>query len=108
MINKFNYYLKNINTIQLGNSLFLLGVLFLPSALPISGLFLLPALLISLINKNHHILNDKSNYYLFLAIGLILRNKPIEGSCGGVMTSEDGTCSICGKTEMNSCTRTDS
>jgi len=43
-----------------------------------------------------------------LAIGLILRNKPIEGSCGGVMTSEDGTCSICGKTEMNSCTRTDS
>jgi len=43
-----------------------------------------------------------------LAIGLILRNKPIEGSCGGIMTSEDGTCSICGKTEMNSCTRTDS
>ena len=43
-----------------------------------------------------------------LAIGLILRNKPIAGSCGGVMTSEDGTCSICGKTEMNSCTRTDS
>ena len=43
-----------------------------------------------------------------LAIGLILRSKPIEGSCGGVMTSEDGTCSICGKTEMNSCTRTDS
>jgi len=39
---------------------------------------------------------------------LILRNKPIEGSCGGVMTSEDGTCSICGKTEMNSCTKTDS
>jgi len=43
-----------------------------------------------------------------LAIGLILRNKPIEGSCGGIMASEDGTCSICGKTEMNSCTRTDS
>ena len=43
-----------------------------------------------------------------LAIGLILRNKPIEGSCGGVMTSEDGTCSTCGKTEMNNCTKTDS
>ena len=43
-----------------------------------------------------------------LAIGLILRNKPIAGSCGGVMTSEDGTCSICGKTEMNTCTKTDS
>jgi hypothetical protein len=43
-----------------------------------------------------------------LAIGLILKNKPIEGSCGGVMTSEDGSCSICGKTEMNACTKTDS
>ena len=43
-----------------------------------------------------------------LAIGLILRNKPIEGACGGVMTSDDGTCSICGKTELNSCTSTDS
>ena len=43
-----------------------------------------------------------------LAIGLIIRNKPIEGSCGGVVTSEDGTCSICGKTEINSCTKTDS
>ena len=43
-----------------------------------------------------------------LAIGLILRNKPIEGSCGGVMTSENGTCSICGKTEINTCTKTDS
>jgi hypothetical protein len=43
-----------------------------------------------------------------LAIGLILRNKPIEGSCGGVMTSDDGTCSICGKTEVNTCTKTDS
>ena len=43
-----------------------------------------------------------------LAIGLIIRNKPIEGSCGGVMTTEDGTCSICGKTEINSCTKTDS
>ncbi len=43
-----------------------------------------------------------------ISIVLIIRNKPIEGSCGGVMTSEDGTCSICGKTEINSCTKTDS
>ena len=43
-----------------------------------------------------------------LAIGLILRNKPIKGSCGGVMTSDDGVCTICGKTEINSCSKTDS
>ena len=43
-----------------------------------------------------------------LAIGLIVRSKPISGSCGGVMTTEDGRCTICGKTESNNCTRTDS
>ena len=43
-----------------------------------------------------------------LSVGLIIRKKPIAGSCGGVMTSEDGTCSVCGKTEMNACTKTDS
>ncbi len=43
-----------------------------------------------------------------LAIGLIVRSKPITGSCGGVMTTEDGTCTICGKTESNNCIRTDS
>ena len=43
-----------------------------------------------------------------LSVGLIMRKKPIAGSCGGVMTSEDGTCTICGRTESNNCTRTDS
>ena len=72
MINKINYYFYKENILEGGNILFLLGVLFLPSALPISGLFLLPALFISFIKKNNHILNDKSNYSLFIAIGLIL------------------------------------
>ena len=72
MINIINFYFKKRNIIEVGNSLFLLGILFLPSALPISGLLLLPALFISLIKKNNHIVNDKGNYSLFLAIGLIL------------------------------------
>ena len=72
MINKINYYFNKENILEVGNILFLLGVLFLPSALPISGLLLLPALFISFIKKNNHILNDKSNYPLFVAIGLIL------------------------------------
>ena len=72
MINKIFYYFNSKNILEIGNQLFLLGVLFLPSALPISGLLLLPALLISLIKKYNYFLNDKSNYYLFVAIGLIL------------------------------------
>ena len=72
MNNIINFYFKKRNIIEVGNSLFLLGILFLPSALPISGLLLLPALFISLIKKNNHIVNDKGNYSLFLAIGLIL------------------------------------
>ena len=43
-----------------------------------------------------------------LSIGLILRNKPISGSCGGIMNSVDGKCNICGKTELESCAKTDS
>ena len=43
-----------------------------------------------------------------LSIGLILRNKPISGSCGGIMNSDDGKCNICGKTELESCAKTDS
>jgi hypothetical protein len=38
-----------------------------------------------------------------LAIGLIMRNKPITGSCGGVMNSDTGQCDICGKTDISSC-----
>ena len=72
MIDKITYYLDKKNILETGNIIFLLGVLFLPSALPISALFLLSALIISLIKKNNHILNDKSNYPLFIAIGLIL------------------------------------
>ena len=72
MVDKITYYLDKKNILEVGNIIFLLGVLFLPSALPISGLFLLPALVISLIKKNDHILNDKSNYPIFVAIGLIL------------------------------------
>ena len=72
MTNKIKYYFNKKNILVLGNRLFLLGVLFLPSALPISGLLLLPALCISFIKENNQILNDKSNYYLFVVIGLIL------------------------------------
>ncbi|MBL88435.1 MAG: hypothetical protein CMD80_02995 [Gammaproteobacteria bacterium] len=39
-----------------------------------------------------------------LAIGLILRNQPIKGSCGGIANLNDGsTCEICGRSDTSNC-----
>ena len=32
-----------------------------------------------------------------MSIGLILRNKPLQPSCGGVYLSKGDTCEVCGK-----------
>ena len=57
---------------NLGNKLFLVGVFFLPSALPIGALLLLISLLISFKNNESFSLKDKWNFPLFISIGLIL------------------------------------
>tara|TARA_E500000075_G_C6948161_1_gene298140 strand:- start:950 stop:1126 length:177 start_codon:yes stop_codon:yes gene_type:complete len=39
-----------------------------------------------------------------LAIGLILKNQPIKGSCGGMANLDEGSeCQICGRTDHQSC-----
>ena len=39
-----------------------------------------------------------------LAIGLIFKNQPIKGSCGGMANLDDGsTCEICGRSDPQSC-----
>jgi hypothetical protein len=39
-----------------------------------------------------------------IAIGVILKNKPISGSCGGMANLEDGApCKICGRTTIGDC-----
>ena len=60
------------DTLDFGQKLFLLGIFFLPSALPIGAFFLLWALIISFIHNKEKILNCKFNYPVFLSIFLIL------------------------------------
>jgi hypothetical protein len=42
--------------------------------------------------------------FVGLALGLILRNQPIKGSCGGMANLEEGSpCQICGRTDPSNC-----
>ena len=61
-----------LRDLNLGNFLFYLGFIFLPSALPIGGLFLLIALIISISKTKFLIFKDKCNYPLFICSGLLI------------------------------------
>ena len=42
--------------------------------------------------------------FVGIAIGVIIKNKPISGSCGGMANLEDGAaCQICGRTTIGDC-----
>ena len=42
--------------------------------------------------------------FIGIAIGVLLKNKPISGSCGGMANLEDGApCKICGRTTIGDC-----
>ena len=60
-----------VQKITLGNKLFLAGIFFLPSALPIAAFFLIISLIISFSKRKYFIFKDKWNYPLFLSIGII-------------------------------------
>ena len=72
--NKLVTFLSFTNYLDLGNKLFLLGVFFLPSALPIGGFLLLISLIISFTFKKEEIFKDKLNYPIFISIFLIFFN----------------------------------
>ena len=63
---------KQLNILETGERLFLLGIFFLPFAFPIGAFFLLISLIFSLIKNYKQILKDKWNYPLFISLGIIL------------------------------------
>ena len=71
IINKFD--LKNTisNDLNLGNILFLIGIFFLPSALPIGGIFLLSSIFIAFRKNNENLINNKWNFIFFISTLLI-------------------------------------
>ena len=39
-----------------------------------------------------------------ISVGVILKNKPLEGSCGGMANLDEGaSCHICGRTNTGGC-----
>ena len=60
--------------LDFGEKLFLLGILFLPSALPIGIFFMLNSLIIAFIIKKQSIFSCKSNYLISLSILIMIIN----------------------------------
>jgi len=63
---------KQENNLDTGEIFFLLGIFFLPFALPVGGFFLLISLIISYFKNYKQILKDKWNYPLLICLGIIL------------------------------------
>ena len=42
--------------------------------------------------------------FIGISIGLIIKNQPIKGSCGGMANLEEGAeCQICGRSDPTAC-----
>ena len=42
--------------------------------------------------------------FVFIALSLIIKNKPVQGSCGGLANiTDDGKCGYCGKPVNEGC-----
>ena len=73
MLNKISSGPRTFNHSKIGNNLFLIGIFFLPSALPIGGFFLLISLFISFINNKENLFQNSWNtLFLISIIGIIL------------------------------------
>lgn len=67
-----NTFLKLNKNLELGNKFFLIGVFFLPSAIPIGVIFLLISIVISFRNQNYSFIKDIWDKFFLVCIILIL------------------------------------
>ena len=72
LINKFDFKNIIINDLYLGEKLFLIGIFFLPSALPIGGVFLLSSIFIAFRKNNENLIKNKWNFLFLISTLLIL------------------------------------
>ena len=72
MLIKFKSFIQIKDYGELGQKFFYIGIFFLPSAIFISGLFLITSIFISLRSKNIELLRDKWNYPLYIALLLVI------------------------------------
>ena len=72
IINKFDLKSINSNELYLGEKLFLLGVFFLPSALPIGVVLLLSSIFIAFRKNNENLIKNKWNFIFLVSTLLIL------------------------------------
>ena len=73
LISKFDLKSYFKNYLYLGDQLFLIGTFFLPSALPIGGIFLLSSIFIAFSKNNENLIKNKWNYiFLFSTLLMLL------------------------------------
>ena len=72
LINKFDLKSKISNDLFLGEKFFLIGIFFLPSALPIGGFFLLSSIFIAFKKNNENLIKNKWNFIFLISTLLIL------------------------------------
>ncbi len=72
LINKFDLKSTFRNNLDLGEKLFLIGIFFLPSALPVGGFFLLSSIVIAFRKNNENLIRNKSNFIFLISVLLIL------------------------------------
>ena len=69
---KFNLKTILSNDLYIGEKLFLVGIFFLPSALPIGGFFLLASIFIAFSNNNENLIRNKWNFIFLIPTLLII------------------------------------